>query len=67
MANVKFPHIKVRLVGTDGNAFAVLAKVRAALRKAKVDEAEVAAFLEAATSGDYDHLLCVCMETVEVE
>lgn len=62
----RFPHVKVQLTGTDGNAFAVLAKVRKAMRQAGVPAAEIDAFVEAATKGDYDNLLRVCMQTVEV-
>lgn len=65
--SVKFPHVRVKLSGTDGNAFAVLARVKAALRKAGASTASINVFLEDATSGDYDHLLQVCMQTVEVE
>ena len=56
---------KVKLVGTEGNAFVILGKVKAALRKAgQVEEAE--AFLKEAMSGDYDHLLATAMEYVDV-
>lgn len=39
----KYPECEVRLVGTDGNAFAILGKVRGALRQ-HVNEAEAEAF-----------------------
>jgi hypothetical protein len=56
----------VRLVGEDGNAFAILSKVKKALTRAgHKDLAEQ--FLKEATSGDYDHLLRTAMEYVEVE
>jgi hypothetical protein len=61
------PDVTVQLTGTDGNAFAVLGKVRAALKRAKVPAEDVAAFTEDATSGDYDHLLQTCMKWVDVE
>lgn len=57
--------ITVQLTGTDGNAWAVLAKVRAALRKGGRRDL-IAQFLAEATSGDYDNLLGVCMRYVEV-
>jgi hypothetical protein len=63
----KYPHVRVRLVGTDGNAFAVLGKVLGALRRAGVSDMERIAFQKAATVGDYDHLLATVMATVEVE
>jgi hypothetical protein len=40
----KYPDVTVRLVGEDGNAFAVLARVTRAMREAKIDGAEIKAF-----------------------
>ncbi len=57
---------KVKLVGEDGNAFAILGRVTKALRKAGMKK-EVALFMEEATAGDYDHLLRTAMKYVEVE
>ncbi len=65
--NVKYPKIKVKLVGSDGNAFAILGKVKNALRKGGVSSEEVSKFITEATSGNYDHLLTTCMAWVEVE
>ena len=48
---------KVKLVGTDGNAFSILARVRKVLRKAGHPEEYIDKFTEEATSGDYNHLL----------
>ena len=62
-----YPHINVKLVGEDGNAFAIIGKVRQALRRNRVDETEVEAFTEEAKSGDYDHLLRTAMRWVEVD
>ena len=62
----RYPEIEVRLVGEDGNAFAILGRVLQALRAADVPEAEVQAFLAEATSGDYDHLLGTVMRWVTV-
>ena len=58
--------IEVELVGTDGNAMAILGKVTAALKKGGFDKEEIAAFYTEATSGDYDKLLRTVMETVVV-
>lgn len=52
------------LVGEDGNAFAVLARVSKALRDSGQPEA-AKEFVERATAGDYDHLLTVALEYVE--
>jgi len=54
---VKYPDIYVPLVGEDGNAYAILARVSKALKRAGVSQAEVAEFYAQATSDDYDHLL----------
>ena len=62
----KYPDIKVRLVGNDSNAFAILANVAGALRKANVLPEEVALFYREATGGNYDHLLATCMKWVDV-
>lgn len=63
---VKFPHVSVKLVGTDGNAFAIIGTVSSALRRAKVPDADVREFQREATSGDYNHVLCTCMNWVNV-
>jgi hypothetical protein len=54
---VKYPEIYVPLVGEDGNAYAILARVSKALKRAGVSKEEVAEFHAEATSGDYDNLL----------
>lgn len=57
--------IKVKLIGEDGNAFTILARVRTALiRGGRRDLVEQ--FTKEATSGDYNHLLCTVMEYVRV-
>jgi len=66
MSNVKYPKIKVKLVGEDGNAFAILGRVKAALRQGGVPPEECAAFMKEAMGGDYNHLLATCMEWVDV-
>ena len=58
--------VRVKLVGEDGNAFAVLGKVARALRRAGHEEL-AKRFTREATSGDYDNLLRKAMEYVEVE
>lgn len=66
MVDVKYPNVKVKLVGEDGNAFAVLGRVKAAMKKSMVPAAEIRAFIEEATSGDYNHLLATAMKWVTV-
>ena len=58
--------IEVKLVGEDGNAFAILGRVNQALRRGGCGEDFVKAFMDEATSGDYNHLLATVMEVVEV-
>ena len=55
----------VKLVGTDGNAFAVMGKVTKALKRGGHSEL-VDEFRAEAMSGDYDHLLQTCHKYVEV-
>lgn len=57
---------KLRLVGENGNAFAILARARKALKRAG-RSSDVEAFTKEATSGSYDHLLVTCMEWFDVD
>lgn len=65
--NPKFPHINVKLVGEDGNAFAIMGRVTRAMRKGGCTDADIDAFRKQATSGDYDNLLRTVMETVTTD
>ena len=56
----------VKLIGKDGNAFFILSTVKKALLKEGMEQ-EASEFMEKATSGDYDNLLRVVMEYVDVE
>lgn len=60
------PKPKCKLVGEDGNAFAIIGRVSAALRRAGQGD-KVKEFQKKATSGDYNNLLCVAMEYVDEE
>ena len=66
MIDVKYPEIEVKLVGENGNAFAILGNVQEALRRGGVPQAEIDEFIEEAQSGDYDNLLRTCMKWVDV-
>lgn len=57
----------VRLVGANGNAFAVMGNAIRAMRKANVPQYVIEAYQTEATSGDYDHLLATTMQYVEAE
>ena len=66
---MKTPSIKptVKLIGQDGNAFAIMGSIKQALKSAGADKEYIDKYLSEATSGDYDHLLAVSMEYVNVE
>jgi hypothetical protein len=66
MNDVRFPNAKVQLTGLDGNAFLVLGRVKAALKKAGASQEEITEFMDEATSGNYDHLLATCMAWADV-
>ena len=59
--------VKVKLIGEDGNAFAILSKVSKELRRAGYDLDFIKEYQAQAMSGDYDNLLQVTMNYVEVE
>lgn len=56
---------KYSLIGVDGNAFAIMGYTARALKREglrdKVDEMHTRA-----TSGDYNNLICVCMEYIDM-
>ena len=64
----KYPevHVDVEKSGPSGNAFAVLGNVRKGLRKAGVPQAEIDTFMAEATAGNYEALLAVCEEWVDM-
>jgi hypothetical protein len=64
---VKYPEVKVQLVGNDGNAFSILGNCKTAAKKAGLTKKQIDEFLNEAMSGDYDHLLGTCMEYFEVD
>lgn len=65
MTKPKFSDVYVPLAGQDGNAFSILGRVSAALRKAGYGDA-VTEYMNEAMSGDYDNLLRVTAQTVNV-
>lgn len=67
MTTCKHPEITVKLVGEDGNAFAILGRMQRAMRRARLPDAEIQAFVDEAMEGDYDHLLATCTNWVTVE
>lgn len=67
MADVRFPNVNVQLVGQDGNAFSILARVSKALRHGGVSSDEIKKFFDEATASDYQHLLQVVLAWVSVD
>lgn len=63
---VKYPKVKVKLTGSDGNAFAILGKVSGALRHAGVSEGIINNFKTEAMASTYDKLLQVCFDWVVI-
>ena len=64
---VKYPQVKVKIIGGDGNAFVILGKCKQALVRHKVSKEQVDLFLKEATSGDYNKLLETCANWVSLE
>ena len=65
---VKCPEVKtVKLVGEDGNAFAILGRVMRAMKLAKVSPELIEQYRVEATSGDYNNLLVTTMKWVKTK
>ena len=62
----KYPNIEVPLSQTDGNALAIVGRVTRYLKKAGVPDSEIAQYRAESLGGDYNNLLRVAMEWVEV-
>jgi hypothetical protein len=56
---------EVKLVGEDGNAFAIMGRVSKALQRAGADNEYVDQYRKESMAGDYDNLLMVAMKYVE--
>lgn len=67
MSTPTYPDIEVELIGTDGNAFALIGKVSTALKQAKISREQVVEFQRnAMQSPSYEDLLNYLMETVSI-
>jgi hypothetical protein len=64
---VKYPEVSVRLVGQDGNAFSIIARVSEALRRHGVKRDVIQEFVKEATKGSYDELLVTVMNWVQTD
>jgi hypothetical protein len=64
--DIKYPKVKVKLIGEDGNAFAIIGAVRKAMKRGGCTPEQVEEFQKEATAGDYNHLLQTAMRFVDV-
>lgn len=62
----KYPNVKVKLTGKNGNAFVIMGIVQEALKKAGVSQEEIKQYIDESTSGNYDNLLRTAMKWVNV-
>ncbi len=62
----KYPEIEVKILGNDGNAFAIMGAISTALRKAGVSKDEISQYTKESMSGDYENLLRTAMRWVSV-
>jgi hypothetical protein len=60
--NVPNKKVKLKLVGLDGNAYALMGAFQRQARKEKWTPDEIKMVLDECLSGDYDHLLATLME-----
>lgn len=56
----------VTLTDGDGNSFAIMGRVKKALKEAGVPQDVIGEYFEEATSGNYDHLLATTMKYANV-
>ena len=56
----------VKLIDTEGNAFSIMGRVKNALARDEADREQVDKYLKKAIFEDYDNLLCVTMDYVDV-
>ena len=59
-------NIEVELTGHDGNAFAIMGKVKDALKDNGASSEEIDEYMKESMSGDYDNLLRTATEWVNV-
>jgi hypothetical protein len=62
----RYPKIRLKLRGEEGDAFALLLLVAATLRRAGVPAAEITEFRKQATAGDHAHLMLTCSQWVNL-
>ena len=60
------PEVSVKLIGRDGNAFAIIGAVRRALHQAGLNDEATKFVQDAYACGSYDELLQLVTDPVEV-
>ena len=63
----RYPHARVRLVGEDGSAFAIVGRTKRALQSADASGEDVAEFMREASAGDDGELLATVTRWVDAE
>lgn len=63
---IKYPEVKVKLLGNDGNAFAILSACKYQAMKEGLNQKHIKEFMDEAVAKDYDHLLQTCMKYFEI-
>lgn len=63
----KYPNIKAKLIGQDGNAYTIIGTVKQALRKASVPQDDIDEFVTEAMSGDYNNVITTALKWVTVK
>ena len=61
------PKYQIQVKLSDGNAYAIMGAVQKALKKAGASKEELDRYFTDSTAGDYDNLLRVAMDWVEVK
>lgn len=67
MDKPKYPDVKVKLTGRDGNVFSIIGSTAAMLRRTHGNAAAEAYRREAMDQTSYDAVLRLTIQTVEVE
>jgi hypothetical protein len=65
-SEIRYPEVTVQLVGRNGNAFAIIGRIAAALREHVGPDAEKQFTAEAFACTSYEELLGLAMRTVDI-
>lgn len=60
-----FDKVKVKILGEDGNGFAIMGRVLKAMKEAEIPKEIRDKYIKEVTSGDYNNLLTVTLQYVE--